>query len=254
MSSTKKCPKCGYTADVGFAECPGCGVIVSKFLKRDKESKELEQSGSSEIKHALATLASAELLKIEQQKEWGEILSGFETRNKYKIMDSWGNQIFEAEEESGSLATILARFMLTYLRPFTMSIFSKGGYELFVLKRPFRFFFHELEISKSNGGVLGTVVRRFSILRRIYVVRDRNGREIYQLFGPLLRPWTFLIKKDDQELGKIAKKWSGLVKEAFTDADTFGIHFPKGLGANRKAILLGALFLIDFVHFENNQN
>jgi hypothetical protein len=77
MSSAKKCPKCGYTSDVGFADCPSCGVIISKFVKREKELKEYEQSGSSEIKNALGTLANAELLKIEQQKEWGEILSGF---------------------------------------------------------------------------------------------------------------------------------------------------------------------------------
>ncbi len=30
-----------------------------------------------------------------------------------------------------------------------------------------------------------------------------------------------------------------------------GINFPKGIDLGKKAILLGAVFLIDFVHFEN---
>jgi uncharacterized protein YxjI len=254
MSETKKCPKCGYTSDTGFADCPSCGVIISKFLEIEKKQKEYEKRESSEINSSMGTLANAEALKIQQQKEWGEILSGFETRNKYTIMDSWGNQIFVAEEESGSIATVLTRFLLNHLRPFTIRILSQEGNELFVLKRPFRFFFHELDICESNGMIVGKVIRRFSIFRRIYAVIDRNGREIYQLFGPILRPWTFLIKKDDQELGKIVKKWSGLAKETFTDADNFGINFPKGLDADQKAIFLGAVFLIDFVHFEKKQN
>jgi len=254
MSTTKQCPKCGYTSNTGFADCPSCGVIVSKFLEIEKKQKEYEQKEFSEIKSSMENLADAEALKIQQRKEWGEILSGFETRNKYNIMDSWGNQIFEAEEEGGSFATVFTRFLLTHLRPFTISIFSQEGNELFILKRPFRFFFHELDIYKSNGMVLGKVIRRFSILRRVYAVLDKHEREIYQLFGPILKPWTFFIKKDDQELGKIVKKWSGLGKEAFTDADNFGINFPKGLDADQKAIFLGAVFLIDFVHFERKHN
>ncbi len=254
MTTTNQCPKCGYTSDTGFADCPGCGVIVSKFLELEKEQKEYDRQESSETKSSLTSLADAEALKIQQRKEWGEILSGFETRNKYNIMDSWGNQILEAEEEGGSLATIFTRFLLTHLRPFTISIFSPGGNELFVFKRPFRFFFHEIDICKPNGMVLGKVVRRFSILRRVYAVLDRHEREIYQLFGPILKPWTFFIQKDEQQLGKIVKKWSGLAKEAFTDADNFGINFPKGIDTEQKAIFLGAVFLVDFVHFERKHN
>ena len=28
------------------------------------------------------------------------------------------------------------------------------------------------------------------------------------------------------KIGKITKQWTGLAKEAFTDADNFGINFP----------------------------
>lgn len=45
-------------------------------------------------------------------------------------------------------------------------------------------------------------------------------------------------------MGKISKKWSGLAKEAFTDADTFGISFPMDLDVRMKAVLIGACMLI----------
>ena len=45
-------------------------------------------------------------------------------------------------------------------------------------------------------------------------------------------------------VGQIRKQWTGFVKEAFTDADNFGITFPMDLDVNVKATLLGAVFLI----------
>lgn len=45
-------------------------------------------------------------------------------------------------------------------------------------------------------------------------------------------------------IGCISKQWTGLVKEAFTDADNFGIQFPGDLDVTLKAVLLGACFLI----------
>lgn len=54
------------------------------------------------------------------------------------------------------------------------------------------------------------------------------------------------IKSLDEvsRIGKITKQWSGCVKEAFTDADNFGIQFPLDLDVKMKAVMLGACFLI----------
>lgn len=46
------------------------------------------------------------------------------------------------------------------------------------------------------------------------------------------------------EVGKISKQWSGLMREMFTDADFFGINFPMDLDVRMKAVMLGACFLI----------
>jgi len=45
-------------------------------------------------------------------------------------------------------------------------------------------------------------------------------------------------------VGRISKQWSGIVKEAFTDADNFGITFPMDLDVKMKAVMIGACFLI----------
>ena len=199
----------------------------------------------------LDRLSSISGLVVRQLKEWGEILSGFETRNKYEISDVSGLRLYLAAEEAGST---LVRWFLKALRPFTVAVFTEDGQEVLRVMRPFRFYFHRAEVVGSQGQSLGVIERRFSILRRVYSVLDRAGVEVYQLFGPILHPWTFQIRKDGVECGKITKKWSGLMKEGITDADNFGVLFPGDEGVESKALFLGAVFLIDFVHFENKGN
>ena len=67
-----------------------------------------------------------------------------------------------------------------------------------------------------------------------------------------MRP--FEIRDASKEYGKITKKWSGLLKEGFTDADNFGVTFPNDWSNEQKALFLGTVFLIDFVHFEDKGN
>jgi uncharacterized protein YxjI len=190
-------------------------------------------------------------LIISQQKEWAEILTGFETKNRYLVSDNNGRGLYQAAEEKGSL---LARWFLKALRPFTITVVRDGGQVVLRIVRPFRFYFHRAEVLDGQGQSLGVIERKFSVLRRIYSVQTRSGRELFEMFGPILHPWTFHIKKGNRELGKITKKWSGLLKEGFTDADTFGVMFPAEWDVKLKGLFLGAVFLIDFVHFENKGN
>lgn len=186
-------------------------------------------------------------LVVSQKKEWGEILTGFETRNRYKVFDTDGRELFSAAEEGGN---VLLRWFLKAMRPFRVHIRGMDDSGMLQVRRPFRFFFHEAVVSDATGRVLGTIRRRFALLRRIYTVTDSHGREICQLFGPILHPWTFEVRQGGIEQGRICKKWSGLLKEGFTDADNFGVTFPLGWSSEHKALLLGAVFLVDFVHFE----
>ena len=193
-------------------------------------------------------LSAVDGLVVGQKKEWGEILTGFETKNRYLVMDTSGNELYAAAEVGGSW---LGRQFLKSLRPFTVSIQAFDGQVVLKAVRSFRFYFHKLDVFDARGELLGTILKRFSFLRRIYSVLDAAGREVFQLFGPILHPWTFEIRQDDTLLGKITKKWSGLLKEGFTDADNFGVTFPAEWDVRTKALFLGVVFLVDFVHFED---
>ena len=196
-------------------------------------------------------LATVEQLVIQQRKEWGEILSGFETKNKYEVSDQDGTSLYYAAEVGGSM---LLRLTLKARRPFTVMVVDSDNRSIIEVRRRFRFYFHEADIVNDDGQLLGRITKRFNLLRRVYFITDASGEAIFQLFGPLLKPWTFRIMQNDVEQGKITKQWSGLRKETFTNADNFGITFPRNWTPSTKALFLGAVFLIDFVHFENKGN
>ena len=193
-------------------------------------------------------LSAANALVVSQKKEWGEILSGFETKNRYVVLSELGNELYYAAEKS----SVLLRLFLKAMRPFEIIVARTDGSTVLNLERPFRFFFHKLAVRDAQGKLLGTIEREFSVLRRLYRITNSMGMEICRLYGPLLHPWTFEIRERDQKVGKISKKWSGLTKEAFTDADNFAVELPPGKDVETKSILLGAVFLIDFVHFEGS--
>ena len=193
-------------------------------------------------------LKHIDALLVRQKKEWGEILTGFETKNKYTVNDITGNQLYWAAEES----SFLSRMFLKKMRPFNIHILSRQGERVLKFSRPFRFFIHEISVFDLNSRQLGTIKQKFAIFSKRFIVRDEQGREIYSIFGPFFHPWTFKILQNDTEVGKISKKWSGFGKEIFTDADNFNVAFRPGIDVNKKAVLLGALFLIDMLYFEKS--
>lgn len=189
-------------------------------------------------------------LTVRQKKKWLEILLSFELKNAYQVFDG-AQAVLDVKETGSGLTSFLARMLLGPLRPLQVAVTDIVSGELLLsLRRPFRFIFHRLEVSAGDGTALGSIQKRWSWIRRIYVIEDAQGRELAQIFGPFLKPWTFEIKEGDRVLGAIRKRFSGLGKEIFTDADNFGIELGGIDDLSLRALSFAATVLIDVVHFE----
>jgi len=199
---------------------------------------------------SLAFLEHTDHVSVKQRVEPVEVVFGLQVRNRYEIRDRNGEHRLSALELAGGLWSWVIRQYLKGMRPFRMEIRDlEGGLHL-KLRRPFRFFFFRLEVQDAEGRLLGVVRRRFSWLRRIYTIEDPQGTTKAELFGPILKPWTFEIRMRDRVEGFIRKKWSGLGKEVLTEADDFHLQLGPGIDPRLRPLCLGATFLIDFVHFE----
>ena len=63
-----------------------------------------------------------------------------------------------------------------------------------------------------------------------------------------------ILTPDGDEIGKVAKQFSGVARELITDADNFSVSFPVDLDVKIKAVLFGAVFLIDMMFFEDTND
>ncbi|KAB2882442.1 MAG: scramblase [Kofleriaceae bacterium] len=202
----------------------------------------------------LAAFAGSQRLSVRQRKRWSEILFSFEARNTYAVYDDTGNPVLSVEEQGKGIGNFVKRLFLAGLRPFTSHVEDvRTQRQVLSLRRPFRFYFHRLEVKDADGNVVGAIQRRWTWLRRKYTVEGPGGQEVATLFGPILRPWTFQIRLPglgDDEVGLIQKKWSGLAKEMFTEADNFWVEMGGVNDPTLRALLFAATVLIDVVHFE----
>jgi uncharacterized protein YxjI len=197
-------------------------------------------------------------LTVRQRKRWWEILLSFEMRNAYDVFDETQRPVLHVREEGAGLLSILKRVFLGPIRPFTATVTDPSLVDpsrpvaWLRLRRPFRFLFHRLEVDGPDGGLVGAIQKRWSWLRRVYEVEDGRGRVVAELFGPILKPWTFEIRVRGQQRGAIRKRWSGWAKELFTDADDFGVELAN-LEPELKVLAFAATVLVDVVHFERSK-
>lgn len=113
-----------------------------------------------------------------------------------------------------------------------------------------------MEVSAPPGTVVGTVQQVWSICCPSFVIKGPHGDIILRIEGPFCTrsicgsDVEFKVKSADGKVkvGKISKQWSGLIREALTDADFFGITFPIDLDIRMKAVMLGACFLIVYAY------
>jgi len=213
----------------------------------------------------LQYLAMVDQLVVKQKVELLEAFTGFETANKYKVFNSMGQLVYDAKEQTDCCT----RQVCGPGRPFDMSITDHQGMEVIHLERPLRCqlcccpcCLQELDVSSSQGGPCGKVEQQWTLIYPKFVIKDATGEPVLRIEGPLCPisccgsdvEFKVVSVQTGGEVGMITKQWSGFGKEAFTDADNFGISFPLDLDVKVKATLLGALFLIDFMFFEQKQD
>ncbi len=196
---------------------------------------------------------SSESFIIKQKKEWIEIFSGIETKNKYSVLNDQMKEIGFILEEGSGFTHFIKRWLLRSHRPFDITVLDSEGHKILSLSRKFFWFFSDLNVSFDNKNY-GSIHRRFSIFFKHYDVLDANGAFVFQVRSPFWRIWTFPAKRENgSQVGLVTKKWQGLIKEAFTDSDAFMIKANADLSIETKILLFCCGISIDFDYFENNQ-
>jgi len=121
----------------------------------------------------------------------------------------------------------------------------------------------ELTIEAPPGQRVGTIKQLYGCCVPKFDVLDADGQKVFGMDGPCCKcqavcctediEFRILSAVNNVQVGRLSKQWGDLVREMFTKADNFGVSFPVDLDVRMKAVLLGAVFLIDFMYFERRR-
>ena len=253
----------------GFA--PSIGQPGSQFGSMfDQQSTQSQTTAASQapilpglsgVPVGLEYLTQLDQLLIKQKIELMELVTNLETSNKYEIFNTMGQQVYLATEDSNCCA----RQFCGPERPFEIGITDGQSNEVIHISRPFKCCNvvccpcnkHEVTVTvPSTEQVLGTIKQDWSCLPS-YSIFDGNGSKLFNINGPCslfhcCQDINFEISDlNGVQLGNIQKQFRGMAAEAFTDADNFSVTFPLDLDVKMKAVFVGAVFLIDFMYFEH---
>jgi len=189
-------------------------------------------------------------LFVSQKFEAGELF-GFETRNKYQILDDKKNPIaFAAEQRKGIFGFLLRQYFGHWYK-FDVHFFNANRDLTFIAHHPFRWFFTRIELKDTQGKQIGAIQKRFSLLTKRFDVENDQGLVILEVASPIWKLWTFIFKHQGQDVAAVKKKWSGLLSEAFTDKDNFIVEFTQtSMSEEERLLVLASAVFVDLLYFE----
>ncbi|KAI1882791.1 hypothetical protein AGOR_G00238560 [Albula goreensis] len=211
----------------------------------------------------LEYLTQINQLLVHQQVELAEVVLGWETNNRYIIKNSVGQQVYYAKEENDCCN----RQCCGPNRSFVLHIQDNLGQEVITITRPLRCGYcccpcclQELEVQSPPGNPIGYVIQNWHPFLPKFTIQNERREPVLKIEGPFCSckccsDVNFEVKdlSETANVGRISKQWMGVLREAYTDADNFGINFPMDLDVKIKAVMLGACFLIDFMFFEHSK-
>lgn len=211
----------------------------------------------------LEYLTQLDNIHVLQHFEPLEMMTHFETNNKYDIKNNLDQMVYIVTEDTDDFT----RNAYRTLRPFVLRVTDYMGREIMTMQRPFRCTCccfccpstrQELEVQCPPGVTIGFVMEHWNLCRAVYSIQNEKKENVMRVRGPCSTygcgsDSVFEVKSLDgvSDIGNIIRKWNGLMS-TMGDADHFDIHFPLDLDVKMKAMIFGACFLIDFMYFERS--
>lgn len=175
----------------------------------------------------------------------------------YDILDpETGKQVGIAEEVRGTIATLLSMIVNKNFLVRSIEIREHPeGALVFTMRKPATFFQPKVEVYDAQGERIGYFVSKLFSFGGGFNVYDNRDRVIAEIQGKWTG-WDFtFVTPEGHEMGRVTKKWAGMLKQLFTSADNYVVSIADDLADQpiAKMLLLAAALAIDIVYYDGKE-
>jgi uncharacterized protein YxjI len=171
-----------------------------------------------------------------------------ELTNQYELQDTDGNKIGAVNQVGQSKAKKALRLLsnLDQYLSHTLEVQDLSGAAVLTLKRPAKLMKSKIEVSDASGTLVGTIVQRNIVGKKRFGLEAPDGTSLGELQGESWVSWDFVIKDEAENVvGRVNKKFAGLLREGFTTADTYIVQLEQGLAGPLRSLAFAAAVAID---------
>lgn len=171
-----------------------------------------------------------------------------ELTNQYELQDQDGTTIGAVNQVGQSKAKKALRLLsnLDQFLSHKLEVQDLDGSAVLTLKRPAKVMKSKIEVTDASDAPVGTIVQRNIVGKKRFGLEAPDGTSLGELQGESWVSWDFVINDEaGNVVGRVNKKFSGLLREGFTTADTYVVQLEPGLTGPLRSLAFAAAVAID---------
>ena len=187
-------------------------------------------------------LLTAERLVVNQKAKLIELT------NQYLIRDADGNELGRIQQEGQSKLKKVLRFVsdVDQFLTHTLAIYDTADNKLLEVVRPRKVFKSKFEVKDGSGRVIGRIVQNNVFGKISFDLLGGGDQKLGAIKAENWRAWDFaIVDAQDNEIGRIDKKFVGVAKAIFTTADNYVVDIQPAVTGDTRLMTLAAALAVD---------
>jgi len=171
-----------------------------------------------------------------------------ETMNEYEVFDGTGNAIGTIRELEQSKTKRAVRLLSDVDQFLThkLGVFDADGQAVCTLLRPAKLMKSKIKITDAAGSDRGAILQDNVVGKKHFKLVDAKGEKVGTIDGENWRSWDFAIHDaTGTEVGRVTKKWKGILKEGYTTADTYVLQIEGDMSDDLRLIMVASAAGLD---------
>jgi uncharacterized protein YxjI len=127
-----------------------------------------------------------------------------------------------------------------------LTVVDSSGAKVLSITRPAKVFKSRFEIEDGTGRPVGQIVQKNVFGKIRFEMTDATGSVVGAVKAENLRAWDFaIVDQHDREVGRLDKRFVGILNATFTPADNYIVDIADGLDGDRRILAIAAALAVD---------